>query len=141
MTRSKIYLLVALMAVAVSFALVSSQGEAQGLTDVALGKATAADPAYVVGQIYPFQTVSYTASTASTTAVAVTALSGRVRVRIAPSDSTKQLKIAIGTSTVASLTGIVSTYDAPFIADLDDDISIYTIASEAFPFSILQLKY
>lgn len=139
--KSKLIIALALCSlVIVLFCAPTTQAQ---LSDDTLGKPTTS-----LSRVYPLQTISVANNTASTSAVAITAQTGRAFIGIYPSvnalssaEGTKELHVGIGTSTISTTTGICVTSRRPLELWLDDGVAVYTIASEAFGFMVVQGKY
>ena len=89
-------------------------------------------------------TVSASTTVASTTAVAVTALSGRDYIEIAVGYNaamSNQIWVGIGTTTPSVGTGRLVTVDNPLRLNADDGVAFGTIASEACYMCVTQGKY
>ena len=99
---------------------------------------------HVAAQEYPLQTIGASTTVASTTAVTITATTGRTFIEISAGDDatmTNQIWVGVGTATVAVGTGRLVTQDNPLRLPADDGVVFSTIASEAVPMCIIQGTY
>ena len=99
----------------------------------------------VVAQEDALNTLSVSTTNASTTAVTVTAQSGRdfIEIRAGHGDglTSNEIWVGVGTTTVVVGTGALVTKDNPLRLPADAALPFSTIASEAVPMCVIQGKY